>query len=262
MSFVDKLGAAVGIGIARLGVSLDAPDAEYEGGDILRGTITTHGGKVPEVGRLTVALVERWETTVVTGQIPRTVAQYLSHAETVVMEGLELPAEEVGPEFRFALTMIPDADLSHGWSVGALFESSEAVDSVASADFTVAVPAPIRGLRDAVPAVAAFELYNLYNNGPEYHLDYRAATPEVKDRFDSVHLTVTLDRDADTLNGQLLVNPQEHTLVEHLQSLVQANNRAYPLALKASEAARGADGPAVAALRALLESDPANAPRS
>lgn len=257
MSIVDRMGAAVGIGIAEIALTLDEPEREFEGGDVIRGTITTRGGKVAEVGRLTVMFGERWETMVATGQTPRTVAQFRGHEATIVVESLELPAAEEGPELRFALTMLPDTDLSHHWTVDALFESDEAVDSVGSAAFKVATPAPIAGLQSAVPAVMAFELYNLYNNGSEYHLDFHAATPEVKNQFDSVHLTVTLDREADTINGTFLVNPQEHTLIDHLQSLVQANNRKYPFALKASEAAQGVDGPAVDAIRKIIEEDPA-----
>jgi|GEM_PF-4029333 sporulation-control protein spo0M len=254
MGFVEKFGAAFGFGIAELQVTLDEPGHAYGGGDIVKGVITTKGGKLDETGTLTVALFEHWTETVHTGTTPSTANRYRYHNETLLVENLLLKAGEAGPDYRFALTMIFDGNLGHDWGVIARFEAPHAATSVCETAFIIAPPPVIAGLSEAVKAVMPFQLYQWYNYRSQYHLEFHPTTAEVKDKFDALLMTVNLNRDEDALLGELIINPQEHTLSDHLQSLLQTNNRTLPLSLSAAETAKGAEGATVALLRDLLES--------
>ncbi|GAB4462651.1 MAG: hypothetical protein OHK0029_29860 [Armatimonadaceae bacterium] len=252
MGFVERFGAAFGYGIARLEVTLEEPNREYAAGDVIHGTISTLGGKLNEKGILSVSLYEHWVEMVPTGATMSSASRYRHHNSTLLVEGLELKAGEKGPDYPFALTMVMHPNLGHDWGVMARFEAPNVAESTAQASFRIHPPAAIAGLVAMVREVLPMEMYQWYNHRNRYHVNFRPETEEVKEQFDALHFTVDLDTEADTLNGELLINPQEHTVSDHLQSLLQSNNRTVPIAFTASEVARGAESDAAESLREIL----------
>lgn len=254
MGFMEKFGAQFGYGLAELTVTLDEPTQAYLGGDTIKGTVTIRGGKLDQVGQLSIQLCEIWYEVYYTGKTPTNTQRNRYHNETLLAENLELKAGEDVEEFRFALTMIPDGCLTHQWSVMALFTTTSTASATASAPFEIAPPKEIAGLTELVQAIEPFELADCINHGTEYILNFLPTTPELKARFDAIRLTLHRDPYEEKLTGELLINPQEHTLAEHLQSILQLNNRTTPISLTAAEIAKGSEGEAATTLRGLLGS--------
>jgi hypothetical protein len=237
-------------------VHLDTAAHLVNAGDVIRGLVTTRGGKLDQTGALLIHIREVWYTVVYNPATKTGMQQTHSHrhGETLLSEALTLRTDEAGEEFRFALTMPPDGALQHEWAVEAVFDVPGTGDASATASFLLATPAPIQGLLDAITTVAPFEV-SIHNDGNEYTADLKP-TGEVKKDFDGVRLVVTWDRDQDRLAGILHINPQDHTLQEHMQSLLRLNNRTEPFELPVASVMTDDNREAIATLRSLLYKSP------
>ncbi len=252
MGFMEKFGAQFGYGLAELTVVLDEPTKAYAGGDTIKGTVTIRGGKLDQLGQLSIQLCEIWYEVYYAGKTPSNTQRNRYHNETLLSENLELKAGGDSEEFRFAVTMVPDGCLVHQWSVVALFTTTATAIASANAPIEIAPPKEIAELTDLITALEPFELVDCINHDSEYILNFLPTTPELKERFDAIRLTLHRDHYEGQLTGELLINPQEHSLKEHLQSILQLNNRTVPITLTAEEIAKGAEGEASATLRELL----------
>lgn len=172
MGFMEKFGAQFGYGLAELTVTLDEPTKAYTGGDTIKGTVTIRGGKLDQVGQLSIQLCEIWYEVYYAGKTPTNTQRNRYHNETLLSENLELKAGEDAEEFRFALTMMPDGCLAHQWSIVALFVTTATASASASAPLEIAQPKEIAELVDLVNSVEPFELSDCINHGTEYILNF------------------------------------------------------------------------------------------
>jgi len=249
MSFMDKLGAAAGLGAAE--VSVSTLESVYHWGDAARGTLGLRGGSVEQrVTRITVAAMERWETRDSDGDRRE---EYRDHHETQVA-GESLLAPGAAAQHPFEVQIPDGADLEHEWYIHVRVHVAGGADRHAYSGFRLLPPPAILGLSAALGEVAPFRQQYLGNARRQVIMDF-APPDHLKDKLDGVKLLVTEDGGA--VHGILEINPQEHSLVDHLKALVQADRIKREIRFPAESLAAAPEGPAplevVQALRELLQ---------
>lgn len=237
MSFLGRVGAAVGIGAARVSV-VAAGQSQYRGSTV-RGNCTLEGGTVEqEIRALTVDLVEFW----VTGSGKNRTHHQRSHGRQTLAEGLT-----VAPGFRqeFGIEQGLPADArcsrrSDGWLLRAEAHVPWAVDARADYPLRVVPHAEVlavqRAARDALGLVpAAWD-----GSGARVRYDF-ASPPWLKDRLDGV--SFRLEVIGDVVVGDMVLNRQEHGFGDVLRSAIGADRESIPLQIPRAELRHGSGSP-------------------
>lgn len=224
MSIWQELGASVGIGACKLSVTLDTPAAGW--GETISGRVEIRGGEVSQkVGALNATIVEHWVTVVSTGKSTIVVPHHRYHDSRNLGTNLvAAPGDQLA--FEFTLQMPWGADFGHGWCVACGATIAGAVDPAAKCDFRPLPPPVFAELAEELHQAGRMPVVSwhlLPGAGARATLKPDDATREILDG-----LTLDLYREAEVLRGQVVVNPQEHSLGDVLQSLVRADRRSTP----------------------------------
>lgn len=257
--FWERVGAAVGIGSAEIGLALETTHrpAAFYGGQEIFGRVLLRGGNVEQIGEVRATVEERWVTIIYAGKSAIPVTQTRRYAEQLLFPARRVTADSENEAIPFSLRL-PDTDLTlaHEWYVVAAFAAQGAI-SVRRAEekFALLPPRPILGLmsalHDAVTGLSGeiVQAGAVTNNRNEYLCPFLPSSA-LRDQIDGLRLRVRLDRNKDLVEGLLDVNPQEHSFLEHLQALIGANNQSHFISFSASALAQGA------ALKDIGEAEP------
>lgn len=224
MSFWDNLGASVGIGACELKVRLETPEVGWQ--ERATGTVRLTGGRIPqEITELKASLVEHWTTVVMVGKTATTQHHYRTHDEGGLAAELTIaPGQE--REYPVTLTAPWGGQFSHHWFVGVRASISGAVDRHAACDFKLVPPPAFMRAAAVLSEVSRLPVggWSLHGQGVRFEFRARGAVNQV---LDGVRLELALD--GESINGQTVVNPQEHSVGEVLRSLVRADRSVIPV---------------------------------
>ncbi|HVK05985.1 MAG TPA: hypothetical protein VM490_21125 [Armatimonadaceae bacterium] len=249
-------------------------------GDTIQGTVIVPSLPAPaRVALLTVSVVEQDVDSFVEP------AAFATHGAPGGLTSLEIdPLQPAALETEYGSVVVArDFSLApggepvvlpfslrvpHGRSVtSGYFVSAHAAVSTDGSDlngaepFTLLPPRFVRALTASLETFGAFEPILLHNRpraggeGDFFDLNF-AAPAELRDALDGVRFLV--EEDGDVIRGEVEVNPQEHTLREHLASLFHADRVHFPVSFEreALNAAARDGRPAeevVARLREILD---------
>ncbi len=245
MGFLGKMGAAVGVGGAQVGVTISG--SEYAWGDTVRGTLTLTGGSVDQtVSELRVSVMEHWETH---DPEDGTEDHYRHHNATVIGRDIALTAGASQP-VEFEIGIPHGLSFSSNWFIAARLSIPKAKDSEGHTRFQLRPPLAIRGLSAALTHIAPFQLKSLTNVGNVVHMDF-TPPPAQKNSLDGVKLMVS--QDGDTVSGQLEINPQEKTIADRLKALAKKDRVQHPLRFPAAGLESALNGSAPAEVTARLQ---------
>jgi sporulation-control protein spo0M len=249
MSFLNKMGAAVGIGACEVDVVV--PSGRYHWYDAIRGTVQVRGGTADQTAtEVRVGIMEHW---VVRDTKEADQHYYKHHNEVTLARNVPVPTGSA-QQWEFEVK-VPEGDFSHDWYVQARVCVPMAVDREGNAGFVLLPPASALGLGRAVCQVAPFteKAHAMY--GKDVHLDYRPPA-NLEQSLDGVKLMVR--EQGDQLVGTFEVNPQEHSIADRLKALVHKDRVRYPISFPAAPLAAAEGGApvpdeVVAKLRELLQ---------
>jgi hypothetical protein len=228
--FWQNLGAAVGIGACRLVVQPDDPVVMC--GEPARGRVRLTGGDVPQqITALTAAFMEHWTTAVSTGKTVIVTHHYRSHGEVVLARDVEArPGETM--EFSFELQAPAGGDFGHDWFIGARASIPSAVDRGAAGPLRLAPPRVIWEAAAVLARTSRLEVASWSNWKSGVRLELK---PDAKAKAVLDGIRLELEPAGSQLKGNLVVNPQEHTVLEVLESLVQGDRELFELTLSADD---------------------------
>lgn len=234
--FWQNLGAAVGIGAAKVAVECRTPVVGW--GEKATGTVYLTGGEVPQrVKVLTASLIEHWTTTTMVGKTVVTVHHYQAHDTAVLATDVEI-APGATLAYELSLTAPWYQEFDHHWFIGAKAEIPSAVDRGGQCDFKLTAPPEYRYLAALLTEVSRIQVrsWHLCRGGiARAELIAREAA---RTELDGVRLEINLVEGR--LVGQVVVNPQEKGAVDVLRSLVHADRLVAPfnVAVNDAEAAK------------------------
>ncbi len=248
MSFLNKVGAAVGIGAAGVSVGTDA--SSYHWGDILQGTVVVTGGSVEQVaGEIQVSLMEHWVTRDNDGDDEH---HYRHHNTQTIAREVTLPPQSV-QQWSFSIPVPHGVVMSHDWYAHARVCVPRAVDRTGQAAFDMLPPASLMGLGNALCEALPMRLSSRGNSGARAILDF-APGDQYKQYLDGVKLVFA--EDGEQLRGFVEVNPQERSFADRLKALARADRVKHELTFAAEPLRAAENGPApgdvVEQLRQLL----------
>ena len=248
MGFLGKMGAAVGIGAARVAVTL--PKGEYAWGDAVQGSITLTGGNVDQtVSDVRISVMEHWETH---DSEDGTEHHYRHHAETVIAREIALAAG-ASQTMEFEISVPHGLDFSSNWYIAARLGIPKAKDSEGYTLFQLRPPLAMRGLAAALTQVAPFQLKATGNSGPVIHMDF-TPPPAQQNSLDGVKFMVS--QNGDVVSGELEINPQEKSFADRLKALARKDRVRHPISFPAAGLETALNGPApdevVTRLRGLI----------
>jgi sporulation-control protein spo0M len=249
MSFFEQMGAAVGIGAARVEIILQG--TEHAWNDKIRGTLIVHGGTVEQTAsEVRVSVVEHWETRDSDGDEED---HYRHYSESVLATEARIPAGAT-QQWEFEVQVPEGAAFAHDWYVEGRVCVARAADRYGKMDFNLVPPPAAMGLGAALGEVAPFVLRSVGNAGTDLLLDFRPPQ-HLEGVLDGVMFIVSLV--GDQIAGFLEINPQERSFGDHLKALVHKDRVKHPIEFPAAPLAENPHGPAprevVSKLREILQ---------
>jgi hypothetical protein len=226
MSFWENLAASTGIGACGLSVTLEAPVVGWS--EEAKGLVHVTGGRVrQEIARLDASLVQHWTTMTMVGKTPVVRHHYHSHDQATLASGFWVePGEQ--RDFPFSLTAPWGGQFAHHWFIGARAGIGGAVDRGARGDFRLGPPAVFTRVAAVLTQVSRLPVssWSLLGAGGA-RAELRPREESLSEILDGVRLELTLS--GDWIGGQVVVNPQERSAADVLQSLVRADRRSLPI---------------------------------
>jgi sporulation-control protein spo0M len=235
MSLFEKIGAAVGIGACKVQVALNASQVGW--GETISGEVRVCGGTVPQqLDWLKAFLMEHWTTTTTDSKGHSTTHHhYLTHDECQLADDLAVaPSQE--HTFAFEMKAPWGRPFSHDWYVQARASIPAAVDRGGQCAFRLVVPAVFSRVAQSLTAASGIPLayWSVCRNGAAAQFKPQGEQRRV---FDGIRLELALE--ADQIVGTVIVNPQEHSLMDVLKSFVHADRVRLPVRLSADDAEAG-----------------------
>src|SRR5688572_6203713 len=114
MSFIEKVGAAVGLGAAKVSVSVERE--EYHWNDTLDGTTTIQGGTLDQSGsELKVSVLEHWVTR---DAYDRKTEHHEYYNEKTIAREVAIAAHSI-QHWRFSVVVPAGQTIDHNWLAAA-----------------------------------------------------------------------------------------------------------------------------------------------
>jgi|GEM_PF-5028312 hypothetical protein len=253
---MDDTGVAGGYGYGDTDRSSDGIVVRLENGDgfawgdTIQGTVTLEGSQQPtRVALLTVGIVEQDMTSYAEpiGYVPAVPGTMLApnvdptpptaletrYEETVIARDITLPGPGESLSLPFSLTVPHGRSLTNGYFVVAhAAVASDGPDLTGSESFVLLPPRHAQAMIAALETFGPFEAIAFQTHpresgdGDFYDLNF-AAPESLRHALDGVRFR--LEEDGPNIVGHIEVNPQEHTLREHLASLLRADRVRFPL---------------------------------
>ena len=250
MGLLGKMGAAVGIGAARVDVSI--PQGEYAWEDVVQGTATVRGGNVEQkANEVQASILEHWRTY--DSEERRYEDNYRHHNVTVVARDVTVAADSV-QEIPFEVRIPSGLSLSSNWFIAVRLGIPKASDPQGQAAFQLRLPLAIRGLEPALRHVAPFQLHSTTNRNAEVSLDFKPPVGQ-KHSLDGVKFIVRAE--GESVVGDLEINPQEKSFSDRLKALAKKDRVRHPITFPKAELEAAMQGSTpesiVARLRELIE---------
>lgn len=225
MSLFEKIGAAVGIGACKVQVALASSQVAW--GEAVTGEVRVEGGTVPQqVDTLKAFLMEHWTTTSTDSKGHTTTHHhYLTHDECeLAADFVASPSEE--RQLSFELKAPWGRPFGHDWYVSARASIPAAVDRQGQCSFRLCPPAPFVRVAESLTAVSGIPLvyWSVCRNGAAAQFKPQGEQRRV---FDGIRLELALE--ADQIVGTVIVNPQEHSVLDVLKSFVLADRVRLPV---------------------------------
>jgi hypothetical protein len=242
-SFWDRASAALGTGGALLELHVDdlsEPATLCEGAEI-SGFVAIEGGRADQQGEVRVAVLQQWVTMVYVGKTMVPIVHTKYYNDTILSHVFETAAHSDTVRLPFTLRIPEGVTLENEWFLTAAFAAEGAMSPISGRlSFKLLPGAVVQGLvATLVTASQVTETKVWGGTDGVYQCRFLPRGEQTK-HLDGMHLTVKVDRDEDTVEGALHINPQEHTLVDHLRSIVGANNEKHPFSFPASAMAESA----------------------
>ena len=242
MGFLNKAGAALGIGSASVVV---APDGnEYSWGETVTGRLHLTGGTTDQtIAQVQVGLLEHWETTETDHDTDSTRERRVQHNKYHNLDVLAMQvivAAGSRQELPFGVTVPQGAALDHEWYVEARLDLPRAKDQRGRAPIQLILPRWLLRLEAALWQVAPFERSGISQSGTRISLSY-GAPGALKDKIDGVALWV--EESGGNVAGELEVNLQEKSLKDHLKALLRKDRVRYPVTFPLAHLSADPDDP-------------------
>lgn len=249
MGFLNKMGAAIGVGAAD--VEIRIPRDAYHWSETVQGTLHLKGGSADQTASdVRVSIMEHYETRDSEGDTDH---HYDHYNEVIVAQEVSIPAGS-DQEIPFEVQVPEGESFSHDWYVHARISVPRAADRRGQVKFKMLPPVALSRAAEAVEAVAPFKMKHFLNNKGVVHFDF-GPPEDRKDKLDGVMLQVR--EDVDRVTGVLEINPQEHSIADRLKALMKKDRVRHDVSLDRQALLDAPEGqpPAevVEQLRALLQ---------
>jgi hypothetical protein len=265
MTYDDSAADGAALGDDGAAIRFTNGDA-FGWGDTIEGVVVLAPGAHPvQVAEVAVAVIEQDIDGIVVE--PQFLTMGGNPAVSDAMQEVEAPPHNAGGvrevvvardltlgtaaplEVPFTLTVPHGDSLANLYSVAvrvAVATPDADGDREAVEPFVILPPRFLQGLLRGLDGIGEFSVTGVRSepkadgSGDTYDLDF--APPEtLRQHLDGVRFLV--EDDATRVWGHLEINPQEHTLAQHLESLVRADRVRFPLEFdKADLAAAGEAG--------------------